>query len=109
MPPCSCRAEQELQRLRQIDDASRFDNYRAKATKNCWSLAPIGRMQAPILCTRPSPTRACPSCFLWRQTHDGTTPYRNAQAMAAAFSGHLLTREGTGHTLVLKRLKRVRG
>ena len=38
------------------------------------------------------------------QTHDGTTPYRNAQAMAAAFSGHLLTREGTGHTLVLNGL-----
>ena len=96
--------EQELQRLRQIDDASRFDNYRAKSDEELLEPCSYWPHAGTDIVHTPKPDPSLPKLLFVAQTHDGTTPYRNAQAMAAAFSGHLLTREGTGHTLVLNGL-----
>ena len=96
--------EQELQRLRQIDDASRFDNYRAKSDEELLEPCSYWPHAGTDIAHTPKPDPSLPKLLFVAQTHDGTTPYRNAQAMAAAFSGHLLTREGTGHTLALNGL-----
>ena len=96
--------EQELQRLRQIDDASRFDNYRAKSDEELLEPCSYWPHAGTDIVHTPKPDPSLPKLLFVAQTHDGTTPYRNAQAMAAAFSGHLLTREGTGHTLALNGL-----
>ncbi|MBH3291824.1 alpha/beta fold hydrolase [Serratia marcescens] len=44
---------------------------------------------------------ALPPLLFVAQRYDPTTPYRNAQVMAAAFKSPLITRERDGHTLAL--------
>lgn len=96
--------EQELQRLRQIDAGSSFDNYRPKSDEELLEPCSYWPHAGTDTAHTPKPDPSLPKLLFVAQTHDGTTPYRNAQAMAAAFSGHLLTREGTGHTLALNGL-----
>ncbi|UOO81699.1 alpha/beta hydrolase [Uruburuella testudinis] len=96
--------QQELQRLRQIDAASRFDNYRVKSDEAL--LEPCSYWPHPGTDTAhtPQPDSKLPKLLFVAQTHDGTTPYRNAEKMAKAFNSHLLTRNGNGHTLALQGL-----
>ncbi|HGE6949571.1 TPA: alpha/beta hydrolase, partial [Serratia marcescens] len=49
----------------------------------------------------PVASAALPPLLFVAQRYDPTTPYRNAQAMAAAFKSPLITRERDGHTLAL--------
>ena len=93
--------EQELQRLRKIDAASRFDNYRAKSDEELLEPCSYWPHPGTDVAHTPKPDPRLPKLLFVAQTHDGTTPYRNAQAMAKAFGGHLLTREGKGHSLAL--------
>ncbi|MEX0632198.1 alpha/beta hydrolase [Serratia ureilytica] len=49
----------------------------------------------------PVASAALPPLLFVAQRYDPTTPYRNAQVMAAAFKSPLITRERDGHTLAL--------
>lgn len=96
-------AEQYIQKSKEIDDLSPFDNYPQRKKSDdeyldaCFYWPFAGKDQFPTPKSLPN----LPQLLFVAQRNDPATPLRNAENMAKIYQAPLIIREGDGHTLVL--------